>query len=144
VIRLQTEPIRVEELIDSVRAPGDGAIAVFVGTVRDHNRGRRVLYLEYEAYPEMAESEMQRLVEQAKSRFEASSIAIVHRTGRLEIGEASVAVAVSAKHRGPALEACRSLIDTFKRTVPIWKREVFQDGEVWIEGSGETPVDRQA
>jgi molybdopterin synthase catalytic subunit len=144
VIRLQTDAIRVDELIESVGSDGDGAVAVFVGTVRDHNRGRRVLYLEYEAYPEMAASEMRRLVEQAGARFELSSVAIVHRTGRLEIGEASVAVAVAAAHRGDALEACRFLIDTFKRTVPIWKREVFEGGEVWIEGAGETRVDRQA
>jgi len=144
VIRLQTDAIRVDELIESVGSDGDGAVAVFVGTVRDHNRGRRVLYLEYEAYPEMAASDMRRLVEQAGARFELSSVAIVHRTGRLEIGEASVAVAVAAAHRGDALEACRFLIDTFKRTVPIWKREVFEGGEVWIEGAGETRVDRQA
>lgn len=144
MIRLQTEAIRVDELIESVGSDGDGAVAVFVGTVRDHNRGRRVLYLEYEAYPEMATSEMRRLVEQAGARFELSSVAIVHRTGRLEIGEASVAVAIAATHRDDALEACRFLIDTFKRTVPIWKREVFEGGEVWIEGAGETRVDRQA
>ena len=144
MIRLQTAAIRVDKLIESVGSEADGAVAVFVGTVRDHNRGRRVLFLEYETYPEMAESEMRRLVEQAGSRFAVSSVAIVHRTGRLEIGEISVAVAVAAAHRDQALEACRFLIDTFKHTVPIWKREVFEGGEVWIEGAGETPVDRQA
>ena len=144
MIRLQTGAIRVEELIESVGSDGVGAVALFVGTVRDHNRGRRVLYLEYEAYPEMAISEMRRLVEQAGTQFEISSIAIVHRTGRLEIGEASVAVAVAAAHRGQALDACRFVIDTFKRIVPIWKREVFEGGEVWIEGAGETRVERQA
>lgn len=144
MIRLQSESIRVERLLEAVGAAQNGAVTLFLGTVRDHNRGRRVLYLEYEAYAEMAEAEMARLAEEASSRFEITSVAVVHRTGRLEIGEASVAVAVSAPHRGAALDACRYVIDALKERVPIWKREVFEGGEVWIEGGGETRVEPQA
>jgi molybdopterin synthase catalytic subunit len=143
MIRLQSEPIAIEALVASVGSPGDGAVAVFVGTVRDHNRGRRVLHLEYEAYAEMALSEMRRIVDEARARFRVSAVALVHRTGRVEVGQASVAVVVAAAHRDQALEACRFLIDTFKRTVPMWKREAFEGGEVWIEGPGETVVDPQ-
>jgi len=144
MIRLQSESIRVERLLEAVGGDQNGAVTLFLGTVRDHNRGRRVLYLEYEAYAEMAEAEMARLAEEASSRFEITSVAVVHRTGRLEIGEASVAVAVSAPHRGAALDACRYVIDALKERVPIWKREVFEGGEVWIEGGGETRVEPQA
>jgi molybdopterin synthase catalytic subunit len=111
---------------------------VFVGTVRESNRGRRVLHLEYDAYPEMAESEMNKLILEAGERFDISSVALVHRTGKLEIGEVSVAAAVAAPHRVAAFDACRFVIDTLKRTVPIWKKEVFEGGEVWIEGAGES------
>jgi molybdopterin synthase catalytic subunit len=138
VIRLQTEAIRVDELLEAVGSGADGAVALFLGVVRDNNRGRRVLHLEYEAYAEMAETEMNELVRQAEQRFEISAVALVHRTGRLEIGEASVALAVAAPHRGAAFDACRFVIDTLKRTVPIWKREFFEGGDVWIEGAGET------
>jgi len=138
VIRLQTEAIRPDELVAAVRGDGDGAVALFLGTVRDHNLGRRVLYLEYHAYPKMAESEMERLRRQTIERYAVSEVAIVHRTGRLEIGDASVAIAVAAPHRGEAFEACRHVIDTLKKTVPIWKKEFFEGGEVWIEGTGTT------
>jgi len=140
VIRLQSEPIRVEELLDAVAAPAAGAVALFLGTVRSHNRGRRVLHLEYQAYSEMAQSEMERLVAEVRTRFELSAVALVHRTGRLELGEVSVAVAVAAPHRAPAFDACRFVIEELKRSVPIWKRETFDGGEVWIEGAGESPV----
>jgi molybdopterin synthase catalytic subunit len=135
VIRLQSEPIRTGELIDAVRQDADGAIAIFVGTVRDNSRGRRVLYLEYHAYPEMARAEMVRLEAQAIERFALSRLALVHRTGRLEIGEASVAIAVASPHRDEAFRACRFIIDTLKQTVPIWKKEFIEGGEVWIEGT---------
>jgi len=135
MVRLQTVPIRVEELTDAVRRDRDGAVALFLGTVRDANRDRRVLRLEYHAYEAMAEREMARLREDALERFDVSEIAIVHRTGTLEIGEVSVAVAVASPHRAAAFEACRWVIDTLKRTVPIWKKEHFEGGEVWIEGS---------
>ena len=132
MVRLQPEPIVLDELIATVRRAGDGAVATFLGTVRDASRGRRVLYLEYEAYGGMAEREMERIVADARARFEISDVAIVHRTGRLEIGEASVAIAVAAPHRAAALEATRFVIDTLKRTVPIWKREYFEGGSVWV------------
>ena len=134
MVRLQAEPIRLEKLCDEVRADADGAVALFVGTVRDHNKGRRVLYLEYEAYAAMAEAEMQRIEDEVRERFAVSRVALVHRTGRLEIGEASVIVAVAAAHRADAFDACRFVIDTLKQRVPIWKKEVFEGGEVWIEG----------
>ena len=143
-VRLQPEPIRVAELIEQVGGAANGAVALFVGVVRDSNRGRRVLHLEYEAYPDMAEAEMRRVADEARERYAIAAVALVHRTGRLEIGEASIAAAVSAPHRAAAFDACRFVVDTLKRTVPIWKKEVFEGGEVWIEGAGETPVDPQA
>lgn len=134
MVRLQSEPIRVEELLAAVRGDEDGAVALFVGTVRVHNVGRRVLHLEYDVYPGMAEAEMAKIEREAIRQFGVSRAGIVHRTGRLEIGEISVAVAVAAPHRAEALDACRFAIDTLKATVPIWKKEVFDGGEVWIEG----------
>lgn len=140
MVRIQAEPIRVEEFYAAVRGDDDGAVALFMGTVRNHNKGRKVLHLEYEAYAEMAEAEMRRIASAALARFEISRVGLVHRTGRLEIGEASVVAAVAAAHRGPAFEACRFVIDSLKRSVPIWKKEVFEGGEVWIEGAGERPA----
>ena len=133
-IRLQGDAIRVEELIAAVRSDGAGGLAVFLGTVRDRNLGRRVTGLEYHAYPAMAEREMRRIADEARATFEIDAVAVVHRTGRLEIGEASVAVAVAAAHRAAAFDACRFVIDTLKRRVPIWKKEFFEGGECWIEG----------
>jgi molybdopterin synthase catalytic subunit len=138
VVALQAERIRVEDLVASVGSGEDGAIALFLGTVRSHNRGRRVLWLEYEAYGEMALLELERIEREARERHGASAVALIHRIGRLEISEISVAVAVAAEHRAEALGCCRFLIDTLKRTVPIWKKEVFEGGQVWIEGSGES------
>src|SRR6185295_18110697 len=140
MIRLQVEAIRVEELVAHVSSGEDGASALFLGTVRVRNRGRRVLWLEYEAFEEMARSEMERIERAAIEHHGASAVALVHRTGRLEISEISVGVAVAAPHRAEALEACRFAIDTLKRSVPIWKKEVFEGGQVWIEGAGESPV----
>lgn len=135
--RLQNEPIRAEDLVASVRSDADGAVALFLGMVRNENAGRRVLYLEYEAYPAMAEAEMARIERDAVERFGASGVLIVHRCGRLAIGEVSVAVAVACPHRAQAIEACRFAIDTLKRSVPIWKKEHFEGGAVWIEGAGQ-------
>jgi len=135
-VRLQAEPLDLARLLAFVQAPSLGAVAVFLGTVRDHHAGRTVLHLEYEAYPGMAEAELRRIAEDARTGHGAARVAVAHRTGRLEIGEASVAVAVAAEHRREALEACRFVIDTLKRTAPIWKREVFEGGAVWIEGEG--------
>ena len=131
-IRLQSTPIDSAELTNLVRGEGDGAVALFLGTVRNHNEGRRVRYMEYHAYPEMAEREMSRLADEAVKRFDIHDVALVHRTGRLEIGEASVAVAVSSAHRGASMDACRYLIDTLKQTVPVWKREFFEGGDEWL------------
>jgi molybdopterin synthase catalytic subunit len=144
MVRMQAEPILWEPLVRSLGSPGDGAVALFLGTVRGQNRGRRVLYLEYEAYAEMAECEMRRIEAQARERFPISAALLVHRTGRLEIGDVSVAVAVAAVHRAAAFEACRFLIESLKSTVPIWKKEFFEGGAVWIEGTGETPFPPQA
>jgi len=138
--RLQADPIDVGELLAEVRTDADGAVSVFVGTVRDENAGARVRFLEYEAYEPMAEREMDRIAAEATARFGVGRVAVVHRTGRLEIGEASVAVAVAAPHRAEAIEACRHVIDEIKRTVPIWKREHVEGGTVWIEGPDRTPA----
>ena len=135
MVRIQAEAIVPDEVLAAVRGDRDGAEVLFVGAVRNHNAGRRVQYLEYHAYPAMAEQEMAKLRDQAFERFEISEVAIVHRTGRMEIGDAAVAIAVAAPHRAPAFDACRWIIDTLKQTVPIWKKEFFEGGEVWVEGA---------
>jgi molybdopterin synthase catalytic subunit len=134
MVRLQDGPIDVAALAAEVRGDGDGAVSSFLGTVRNVNAGRRVLFLEYEAYAPMAEQEMERIAAEAIARFGVSRVGIVHRLGRLDVGEASVVIAVASPHRAAALDACRFVIDTLKRTVPIWKREHFEGGTVWIEG----------
>jgi molybdopterin synthase catalytic subunit len=134
VVRIQREAISTKDLIELVRSDANGAAALFLGVVRDHNRGRKVLHLEYHAYEEMAEAEMARIEQRALERYPVSAVAVVHRTGRLEIGEVSVGVAVGAAHRGDAFDACRFVIDELKRSVPIWKKEFFDGGEVWVEG----------
>ena len=133
-VALVEEEIRVVDLLAQVASPKDGALALFLGAVRDENEGRRVLFLEYDAYPAMAKAEMARIEAEARSRFPVSSVAVSHRTGRLEIGEISVGVAVAAPHRADAMDACRFVIDEVKRRVPIWKKEHFEGGAVWIEG----------
>ncbi len=134
MVRLQEEPILVEEVVRTAGSQVDGAVAVFLGTARAQNAGRRVVYLEYQAYSGMAESEMTRIEREALARFGVSRIVIVHRTGRIEIGEASVGIAVASPHRAQALDACRFVIDELKRAVPIWKKEHFEGGAAWIEG----------
>ena len=131
VILLTREPIDVAGL--GRASPADGAACTFVGVVRDHNAGRRVLRLEYEAFEEMALPLMEEIAAEAKRRFAVTDVSLVHRLGLLEIGDASVAVAVFAPHRGAAFDACRYAIDTLKATVPIWKKEYYADGEVWRE-----------
>jgi MoaE-MoaD fusion protein len=128
------EPIAAQQIADSMKAGEDGAIIVFEGIVRNHSRGRRTLYLDYEAYESMAFSEMQRLSQAALERFAVRDVRLVHRLGRLQVGETSILVAVAAAHRAAAFEACRWLIDTLKKTVPIWKKEYFEDGAVWADG----------
>ena len=120
--------------MNDIKQPEDGAAVIFEGIVRNHTRGRRTLYLDYEAYEAMALKQMESLVEEAKSRFAVRDTTIIHRLGRLNIGETSVLIVVAAAHRGAAFEACRWLIDTLKKTVPIWKKEYFEDGAVWAQG----------
>ena len=119
-----------------VSRPDAGAIATFIGTTREHSRGRVVSGLEYDAYPEMAEAEMARIAEALHERHDILDVAMAHRVGPVPIGEASVMIAVSAAHRGPALEACHDAIDTLKQTVPVWKKEIFEGGEQWIGREG--------
>ena len=133
---LTTEPIDVGAVARRVVPPRCGATVTLDGYVREWTRGRRTLYLIYEAYPPMALSEMQRLGREAHARFEIAHIGIVHRTGRLEIGETSVVICISAPHRRAAFEACEWAIRELKRSVPIWKKEFYEDGEVWVEGEG--------
>ena len=117
-----------------VRGDSDGAIVTFDGFVRNESHGRRTLYLEYEAYASMALAKMREIGGQLHQKFAVHSVVILHRLGRLEIGETSVFIAVSAPHRAAAFDACRFAIDTLKRTVPIWKKEFFEDGAVWADG----------
>ena len=133
---LTTHPIDVGAVARRVVLPQCGATVTLDGYAREWTRGRRTLHLVYEAYPPMAISEMERLGQQAHEKFEIAHIGIVHRTGRVDIGETSVAIAVSAPHRRAAFEACEWAIRELKRTVPIWKKEFFEDGEVWVEGEG--------
>lgn len=128
------EKIDVQRIVKLLKHPADGACATFEGIVRDHSRGRRTLYLDYEAYEEMALKQMSDLVEQALAKFQIRDAVIAHRLGRLVIGETSVLIAVASGHRAAAFDACRWLIDTLKRTVPIWKKEYFEDGAVWADG----------
>ena len=130
--RITDEELSLERAVTEVADPGAGAIATFTGTVRADSRGRRVLYLEYEAYTEMAESVMAGLAAVLKGRYDVHDVAIHHRVGRVEIGEASVVIAVSAPHRRDALTACASAIDELKGTVPLWKKEVYEGGEEWV------------
>jgi molybdopterin synthase catalytic subunit len=132
MFRLTRQPIQLQELLDFVGSPEAGAIATFIGTTRNNNEGRKVIALDYDAYDEMAEAELARLGAEAKTRWPIEKIAIVHRVGPVQIGEASVAIAVSSGHRQPAFEACRFAIEEIKKRVPIWKKEVFEGGEIWI------------
>ena len=134
LFEVTAEPLDAQRLVDHVRRAEAGAIALFYGVVRNENLGRRVLYLKYDAYPEMAAKVMQQIADEVRERFPITDIAIQHRTGRLEIGETSLLVAVSAPHRKEAFEACHALVDRFKEVVPIWKKEVWKGGEEWIEG----------
>jgi len=131
IVREKTDP---HQIIPPMERPEDGALAMFDGIVRNNSRGRKTLYLEYEAYEQMALKQMEELIEEALKKFPARDARIVHRLGRIEIGESSVFIAVASAHRAAAFDACRWLIDTLKKTVPIWKREVFEDGAVWADG----------
>lgn len=134
ILQLVRQPIEPREIIESLKAPEDGAVVVFDGFVRNNSKGRRTLYLEYEAYEPMARAQMNRIAAEIRAKFAIHRLAIVHRLGRIEIGETSVLVAVSSPHRGAAFDACRWAIDALKQTVPIWKREYYAGGAAWAEG----------
>jgi molybdopterin synthase catalytic subunit len=127
-------PLDVAAVVRHVRAEQDGAIVTFDGFVRNESHGRRTLHLEYEAYEPMALAKMREIGAQMHQKFSIHGVAILHRLGRLEVGDTSVFIAVSAPHRAAAFDACRFAIDTLKRTVPIWKKEYFEDGAVWADG----------
>jgi molybdopterin synthase catalytic subunit len=133
-VQLGSERIDTAGLAERMKRAQDGAVVVFEGIVRDNSRGRRTLYLDYEAYAEMARKQLEELAAQALEKFKVREVAVVHRLGRLQIGETSVAIVVSSAHRAAAFDACRWMIDTLKKTVPIWKKEHFEDGAVWADG----------
>jgi len=133
-IELVHSPIATAEIVAALKSPGDGAVVVFDGIVRDHSGARKTLYLDYEAYEPMALAALRKIARELHARFDVDAVAIVHRLGRLEIGETSVLIAVSSAHRAAAFDACRHAIEQVKRTVPIWKKEYFAGGEVWVEG----------
>ena len=133
LVELSDKPLDVEQIRNSVRTDADGAVVTFVGVVRESARGKQVRELVYEAYGSMARKQMEALIAEATRRFEVGEVAIVHRVGTLKIGEASVVIAVAAPHRGAAFDACEWLIDELKRTVPIWKKEIYTEGEAWID-----------
>ena len=130
--RVTEEPLSLEAVVEEVSDESAGAVASFLGTVRRESRGRTVLYLEYEAYAEMAEDVMAQIAADLEQRYDLRAVAMHHRVGRVEIGEASVAIAVSAAHRQDALAACKEAIDTLKQTVPLWKKEFYEGGEEWL------------
>ena len=131
---LTRDPFDTQALIAAAKRSEDGAVVVFDGIVRDNSRGRRTLHLDYEAYEEMAARQLRSLAAEARSRYGVRHVTLVHRLGRLHIGETSVLIIVASAHRAQAFDACRWLIDTLKKTVPIWKKETFADGAVWAPG----------
>jgi molybdopterin synthase catalytic subunit len=133
-IQITKEPLDRNALVAAVTDPGAGGIVVFEGVVRDNARGKQVRYLEYDVYPEMAMQQIREIIAKAEKRWNVNRVAVAHRIGRLEIGEASVIIVVATPHRSEAFEACRYIIDTLKTTVPIWKKEVAMNGEEWVEG----------
>jgi molybdopterin synthase catalytic subunit len=143
-VAVTPEPIDGHALAQSVGAAGDGAVVTFAGLVRDSNLGRRVLFLEYEAYEPLAIRAMEGIVAEAASYWPGVRVALHHRTGRLEIGEASIVIAAASAHRAEAFAACRYAIERVKQIVPIWKREHFEGGDVWLEGAVADPQDATA
>jgi molybdopterin synthase catalytic subunit len=133
VIGLVREPIQVGALRDGLLAPADGAVVIFEGVVRNHARGKSVRFLEYDAYEIMALRELEEIARRACREFDIRDIGILHRLGHMDPGECSVAIVVTAAHRGAAFDACRFAIDAIKKSVPIWKKEFYEDGEVWID-----------
>ncbi len=143
-VAVTSEPLDADALIALVGAQGDGAVVTFAGLVRDHNQGRRVRFLEYDAYEPLAVRALQRIVAEAAELWPSARLATHHRIGRLEIGEASILIAAASAHRADAFAACRYTIERVKQIVPIWKREHFDGGEVWLEGATADPDDQAA
>jgi molybdopterin synthase catalytic subunit len=143
-VAVTSEPLDVDGLVALLGAQGDGAVVTFAGLVRDHNLGRRVRFLEYEAYEPLAVRALQLIVGEATQLWPSARVAAHHRIGRLEIGEASIVIAAASAHRGDAFAACRYTIERVKQIVPIWKREHFDGGDVWLEGATADPEDAAA
>lgn len=131
-IEILSTPLNIQTCVDWIMSPESGGIDVFIGTVRNATKGKPVVRLEFEAYEPMALAEMEKIVNQAFEKWPVQKVLIHHRTGILEVGEVPVIIAISAAHRAAAFDACRFIIDTLKQTVPIWKKEIFEDGEVWV------------
>ncbi len=133
MFKITREPLSVESVVNDVNKGGNGGICTFVGTVRDNAEGKGVLHLEYDAYPAMAEKKLAEIAAEIKDKWGLTDVSIVHRIGKLNIGEAAAIIAVGAAHRKEAFAACQYAIDRIKEYVPIWKKEFFEDGEVWVE-----------
>lgn len=145
LVAVTAQPLDLAALAAEVGgAAGDGAVTSFAGLVRDHNQGRRVTFLEYEAYEPLAVRALERIVDEAKQAWPGARLGVHHRTGRLEIGEASIIIVACSPHRADAFAACRYVIERVKQIVPIWKHEHFDGGEVWLEGATADPDDEQA
>ena len=138
LISITADLLDPQPFIEHVRRDETGAVALFLGVVRSNNLGRRVLHLEYDAYPQMAEKKLREIAEEIMTRWPISDIAIAHRTGRLGIGETSLVVVVSSPHRHEAFEACHHAVNRIKEVAPIWKKEVWEGGETWLEGKSQT------
>ena len=134
VIQITRDALDRDALVAAVSHPGVGGVVIFEGVVRDNARGKQIRYLEYDVYPEMAIQQIRAIIAEAEKRWGVERVAVAHRIGRIEIGEASVIIVVATPHRAEAFEACRYIIDTLKTTVPIWKKEVATNGEEWVEG----------
>ena len=144
VVALTTQPLDAASLSRLIAGDADGAVAAFVGIVRNHNQGREVLFLVYEAYEPLALKVLQRIVDEAAGHWPSTRVAVHHRVGRIEIGEASVAIVAASPHRADAFAACRYAIERVKQIVPIWKHEHFDGGDVWLEGAVADPDDETA
>jgi MoaE-MoaD fusion protein len=141
---ITADSLDAEGIVALVSSPGCGAVATFIGLVRDHNAGRRVEWLDYEAYPALAVKTFERIGSEAATRWPSAALAIHHRTGRIAIGEASVIIAAASPHRADAFSACRYAIERVKQIAPVWKHEHFEGGDVWIEGATADPDDEAA
>jgi molybdopterin synthase catalytic subunit len=146
LVAVTTDPLNAETLTAELTGSGvgDGAVSLFLGLVRDHNQGRRVLFLEYEAYEPLAVRALNRIVDEARQNWPGARVAVHHRIGRLELGEASIVIAAVSRHRADAFAACRYTIERVKQIVPIWKHEHFEGGDVWLEGATADPEDEAA